>query len=152
MTTKANPPRKSQATVALLDAYNRLRDGKGTATNGKLSITNVAREAGVSRATAYRCSKLLALFDEAPKPPKAKPQSTSGKAELRNVINQLLNRIIMLEAALEAKDAELRQLRSMLPKPRPADFRPRPLSLVPGTTSGPSRSKKSKNLARTPIA
>ena len=48
MTTKANPPRKSQATVALLDAYNRLRDGKGTATNGKLSITNVAREAGVS--------------------------------------------------------------------------------------------------------
>ena len=81
MTTKANPPRKSQATVALLDAYNRLRDGKGTATNGKLSITNVAREAGVSRATAYRCSKLLALFDEAPKPPKAKPQSTSGKAE-----------------------------------------------------------------------
>jgi hypothetical protein len=116
MTTKANPPRKSQATVALLDAYNRLRDGKG-----KLSITNVAREAGVSRATAYRCSKLLALFDEAPKPPKAKPQSTSGKAELRNVINQLLNRIIMLEAALEAKDAELRQLRSMLPKPRPAD-------------------------------
>ena len=121
MTTKANPPRKSQATVALLDAYNRLRDGKGTATNGKLSITNVAREAGVSRATAYRCSKRLALFDEAPKPPKAKPQSTSGKAELRNVINQLLNRIIMLEAALEAKDAELRQLRSMLPKPRPAD-------------------------------
>ena len=48
MTTKANPPRKSQATVALLDAYNRLRDGKGTATNGKLSITNVAREAGCS--------------------------------------------------------------------------------------------------------
>ena len=42
MTTKANPPRKSQATVALLDAYNRLRDGKGTATNGKLSITTVS--------------------------------------------------------------------------------------------------------------
>lgn len=120
MTTEANPPRKSKTTAALLDAYDRLRDGKGTATNGKLSITNVAREGGVSRATAYRCAELLALFDEAPKPPKAKPKVASGNAELRNVINQLLNRIIMLEAALEAKDAEIRQLRSMLPKPREA--------------------------------
>jgi len=57
MTTKANPPRKSQATVALLDAYNRLRDGKGTATNGKLSIT-VNRPAILTPFGADRLPKL----------------------------------------------------------------------------------------------
>jgi hypothetical protein len=107
---------RSKSTIALLDAYYRLRDGKGTATNGKLSVSNVAREAAVSRATAYRCSELLAFFDEVPKPKKARPKIPSGNAELRDVVNRLLNRIVMLEATLEAKDSEIRQLRSMLPK------------------------------------
>ncbi|WP_156448212.1 hypothetical protein [Sphingobium sp. CCH11-B1] len=120
MTMEANHVQRSRSSAALLDAYDRLRKGKGGVTDGRLNVTNVAREAGVSRATAYRCAELLALFDEHPKPTKAKPKAMSGNAELRDVVNRLLNRIIMLEAALEAKDAEIRQLRSMLPKPQEA--------------------------------
>ena len=50
MTAESNPMQRSKSTVALLDAYDRLREGKGSATDGKLSVTNVAREAAVSRA------------------------------------------------------------------------------------------------------
>lgn len=116
MTAESNRMQRSKSTVALLDAYDRLREGKGNAADGKLSVTNVAREAAVSRATAYRCPELLALFDEHSRPAKAKQKTVSGNAELRDVVNRLLNRIVMLEAALEGKDAEIRQLRSMLPK------------------------------------
>lgn len=116
MTAESNPMQRSKSTVALLDAYDRLREGKGSATDGKLSVTNVAREAAVGRATAYRCPELLARFGEHPRPAKAKPKTVSGNAELRDAVNRLLNRIVMLEAALEGKDAEIRQLRSMLPK------------------------------------
>ena len=103
---------KSRSTAALIDAYVRLRDGKGTASAGKLTVTNVAREAGVSRATAYRCSELLAMFDGHPTPAKPKPKIVSGSAELRVTIDRLLNRIVILDAILKDRENQIRHLRS----------------------------------------
>ena len=49
---------KSQA--ALRAAMKRLLDGRPERTDGALTVANLAREAGVSRATANRAGDLLA--------------------------------------------------------------------------------------------
>lgn len=114
MTVNTDGIRKLRSTAALIDAYVRLRDGKGTATDGELTVTSVAREAGVSRATAYRCAELLAMFDRYPTPAKPKPKMVSGSAELRATVGRLLNRIVILEAILTDRENQIRHLRSTL--------------------------------------
>jgi hypothetical protein len=50
----------TEATVAALnEAMHRLLDGRAHRTDGSLTITNLAREAGVSRATANRATDIL---------------------------------------------------------------------------------------------
>lgn len=56
MTTRTGP--KSEA--ALRAAMARLLDGRPERTDGALTVSNLAREAGVSRATANRAVDLLA--------------------------------------------------------------------------------------------
>ncbi len=51
---------KSEA--ALRAAMARLLDGRPERTDGALTVSNLAREAGVSRATANRAADLLAEF------------------------------------------------------------------------------------------
>ncbi len=50
---------------ALLDAMGRLLDGCPRVSDGKLTVVNLAIEAGVSRATANRAPKVLEIFRQA---------------------------------------------------------------------------------------
>jgi hypothetical protein len=53
----------SPATAAALEeAMQRLLDGRPARTDGALTIANLAREAGVSRATANRATDVVARF------------------------------------------------------------------------------------------
>jgi hypothetical protein len=106
----------SASTAALLGAYDRLRKGNATLTDGTISVTNVAREAGFSRATAYRCAELLAKFERARKTSTEKPKAPaqSGTQDLRTAVQQLLNRIIVLDAVLKERDGEIARLRALL--------------------------------------
>lgn len=96
---------------ALLDAYVRLRSGSHSGvTNGRLTIANVALEAGCSRATAYRCieltnllsrsgsSTILAETSRAAAEKERLVRKRSTERELRAIIKQLLNRIVLMEA------------------------------------------------------
>lgn len=55
-------PLSARSEAALREAAERLLAGKPRVTNGKLTVANLAREAGVGRATANRATELLAHF------------------------------------------------------------------------------------------
>jgi hypothetical protein len=105
------PPNPTSTQEALLTAFGRLRSGQHSGvTNGRLTMANVALEAGRSRASAYRCSPLVSLFAQHDwaAPAKPKPRSAtieekharkeSRERELRLVINQLLHRILAMQS------------------------------------------------------
>ena len=105
--------REATRTASLLEALRNLKAGTHSGvTDGRVTITNVAIEAGVSRATAYRNQVLLTAFQksigavsgsegendrEEPSSFKGTP-SRSTEYQLRDVVKRLLNRIIALEA------------------------------------------------------
>lgn len=98
MTAQTGP--KSEA--ALRAAMARLLDGRPVRTDGALTVANLAREAGVSRATANRAADLLAEFRAA----EARHRRSSPQA--------LKQRIRTLEAELRAvRGAELAELRRL---------------------------------------
>ena len=75
---------------ALRVAMKRLLDGTSVHTDGRLTIANLAREAGVSRATANRATAVLAEF-------------RAAEARFRSVsVAGLKARIRELEAELRA--------------------------------------------------
>ncbi|ODU54844.1 MAG: hypothetical protein ABS99_08600 [Acetobacteraceae bacterium SCN 69-10] len=91
---------KSQA--ALRAAMKRLLDGRPERTDGALTVANLAREAGVSRATANRAGDLLAELRAA----EARLRRSSPRA--------LKERIHALEAELRAvRGAEMAELRAL---------------------------------------
>jgi|SRR5216683_3577535 len=91
---------KSEA--ALRAAMARLLDGRPERTDGALTISNLAREAGVSRATANRAVDLLAEFRAA----EARHRRSSPQA--------LKDRVRSLEAELRAvRGAEMAELRAL---------------------------------------
>lgn len=51
--------------LALRAAMSRLLDGKSEMTDGRLTVVNLATEAGLSRATANRATAVLKTFREA---------------------------------------------------------------------------------------
>lgn len=55
-------PLSARSEAALREAAERLLAGKPRVTNGKLTVANLAREAGVGRATANRATELLSHF------------------------------------------------------------------------------------------
>ena len=94
---------KSEA--ALRAAMARLLDGRPERTDGALTVANLAREAGVSRATANRAVGLLAEFRAA----EARHRQSSPRA--------LKERVRALEADLRAvRGAEIAELRSLARK------------------------------------
>lgn len=91
---------KSEA--ALRAAMARLLDGRPERTDGALTVSNLAREAGVSRATANRAADLLAEFRAA----EGRHRQSSPRA--------LKERVRALEAELRAvRGAEIAELRSL---------------------------------------
>ena len=105
-----------QVEVALLSALQRIRSGQPLRGTLALDRANIAIEAGVSRASAYRCEALAdalgggsdSVGNVAGKKPK------SSERELRHALKQLLNRIVYLECLLQERDqiinAQRRQL------------------------------------------
>lgn len=92
---------KSEA--ALRAAMARLLDGRPERTDGALTVSNLAREAGVSRATANRAADLLAEFRAA----EARHRQSSPRA--------LKERVRALEAELRAvRGAEIAELRGLV--------------------------------------
>ncbi|WP_245331648.1 hypothetical protein [Bradyrhizobium sp. NAS80.1] len=82
-------------------AMARLLDGRPERTDGALTVANLAREAGVSRATANRAADLLAEFRVA----EARQRRSSPQT--------LKQRIRTLEAELRAvRGAEMAELRT----------------------------------------
>ena len=80
----------------------RLLDGRPERTDGPLTVSNLAREAGVSRATANRAVDLLAEFRAA----EARHRRSSPQA--------LKDRVRSLEAELRAvRGAEMAELRAL---------------------------------------
>ena len=80
----------------------RLLDGRPERTDGALTVSNLAREAGVSRATANRAVDLLAEFRAA----EARHRRSSPQA--------LKDRVRSLEAELRAvRGAEMAELRAL---------------------------------------
>ncbi|MDG9696036.1 hypothetical protein QC281_39005, partial [Streptomyces sp. DH17] len=80
----------------------RLLDGRPERTDGALTVSNLAREAGVSRATANRAVDLLAEFRAA----EARQRRSSPQA--------LKDRVRSLEAELRAvRGAEMAELRAL---------------------------------------
>jgi hypothetical protein len=53
-------PVSAQTEIALRAALVRLVEGRPTRTDGRLSAANLAREAGVARATVHRATTILA--------------------------------------------------------------------------------------------
>ena len=91
---------KSEA--ALRVAMERLLDGRPERTDGALTVSNLAREAGVSRATANRAIDLLAEFRAA----EVRHRRSSPQA--------LKERVRFLEAELRAvRGAEMTELRAL---------------------------------------
>jgi acyl transferase domain-containing protein len=86
---------------ALRAAIKRLLDGTSVHTDGRLNVANLAREAGVSRATANRATVVLAEF-----------RTAEVRFRLGSVAG-LKARIRELEAELRAaRGGELAELRS----------------------------------------
>ena len=91
---------KSEA--ALRAAMARLLDGRPERTDGALTVSNLAREAGVSRATANRAIDLLAEFRAA------------EVGHRRSSPQALKERVRFLEAELRAvRGAEMTELRAL---------------------------------------
>lgn len=92
---------KSEA--ALRAAMARLLDGRPERTDGALTVSNLAREAGVSRATANRAVGLLVEFRAA----EARHRRSCPRA--------LKERVRALEAELRSvRGAEIAELRSLV--------------------------------------
>jgi hypothetical protein len=121
-------PVKESTKNALIAALNRLENGNAEFTDGKLTISNLAIEANVGRASVYRCESVLSDFNklvarpvevmstdqssleqEVQHPP---IQQTSKEKELRQIIKQLANRINLLLELTRAQEAELFKLKA----------------------------------------
>jgi hypothetical protein len=94
------PPISQKTEDALRTAMMRLLEGTSVHTDGRLTVANLAREAGVSRATANRATAVLAEFRAAEA--RFRSGSVAGlKARIRELEDEL-------RAARGGEMAELR--------------------------------------------
>lgn len=87
---------------AIIDALDLLARGASTKTNGKITSVNLAREAGVSRATIYR------YLDE------FQDLNDAFEALKKNGIQRTDNAPITLLEAYQQRELEVKKLRSEL--------------------------------------
>lgn len=105
---------------ALREALTRIVSGNATRTDGLLTVANLAREAGVSRATANRAPAILAKLRKAAeaarlsrleKPRAPLIDADRDRRELENVIAQHLQVRALLQRADESRRSRLARLR-----------------------------------------
>lgn len=130
-----------ESEAALKAAMERLLTGRPERTNGALTIANLAREAGVSRATANRADDLLAKFRAAeagqlrssPKALKERIRALEAElravrgaeiAELRALVRTLAQHIQVLTLQVAERDAVIEGLRAGLARPQEARIVP----------------------------
>jgi hypothetical protein len=92
---------------ALRAALTRLASGNALQTDGRLTVANLAREAGVSRATANRAPLILSeLQDMARKPKEAEhpPCPRLHEARTRRAIDDLVAQHVQVRALLSRSD------------------------------------------------
>ncbi|PTT49741.1 HTH domain-containing protein [Aeromonas sp. HMWF014] len=87
---------------AIIDALDLLASGASTKTNGKITSVNLAREAGVSRATIYR------YLDEFP------DLNDAFEALKKNGLQRTDNAPITLLEAYQQRESEVKKLRAEL--------------------------------------
>ena len=100
---------------ALRIALAQLVAGLPTRTNGRLTVANLAREAGVSRATANRAPAILAELREAAahtavralQPCSSETDGERGRRDLENVIAQHVQARALLQRASERGSSRL---------------------------------------------
>lgn len=131
----------SKSEAALRAAMARLLDGRPERTDGALTVANLAREAGVSRATANRAADLLAEFRAAEaRHRRSSPQALKQRirtleaelravrgaelAELRRLNRTLAQHIQMLTLQVAERDAVITRLRDELAQSREANVIP----------------------------
>lgn len=71
-------PVSVQTEIALRAALARLAEGQPTRTDGRLSAANLAREAGVARATVHRAAAILAQLKALQSVGQARPTPLEG--------------------------------------------------------------------------
>lgn len=104
----------------LRGALTRLVSGKATRTDGRLTVANLAREAGVSRATANRAPAILAELREATaeaarlsefkKPRAPQMDAERNQRDLENVIAQHVQVRALLQRASESRRSRLARI------------------------------------------
>lgn len=112
-------PVSTSTEQALRQALTRLVSGDAIRTDGRLTVANLAREAGVSRATANRAPAILAELreGEVARPSRLKePRSPQMDAEriqreLENVISQHVQVRALLQRASENRRSRLARIR-----------------------------------------
>jgi len=131
----------SKSEAALRAAMARLLDGRPERTDGALTVANLAREAGVSRATANRAADLLAEFRAAeachrrssPQALKQRIRTLEAElravrgvemAELRTLTRTLAQHIQMLTLQVADRDAVITRLQDELAQSREATIIP----------------------------
>jgi polyhydroxyalkanoate synthesis regulator phasin len=130
-----------ESEAALKAAMERLFTGRPECTDGALTIANLAREAGVSRATANRAGDLLATFRAAeagqqrssPKDLKERIRALEAElraarraetAELRALVRTLAQHVQVLTLQVAERDAVIADLRAQLACPQEARIVP----------------------------
>jgi hypothetical protein len=106
---------------ALRGALTRLVSGNATGTDGRLTVANLAREAGVSRATANRAPAILAelrgvaaeaaRLSRLEKPRSPQFDAERDQRELENVIAQHVQVRALLQRASESRRSRLASIR-----------------------------------------
>lgn len=105
---------------ALRGALIRIVSGNATRTDGLLTVANLAREAGVSRATANRAPAILAELRKAAeaarlsrleKPRAPQIDADRDRRETENVIAQHLQVRALLQRASENRRSRLARIR-----------------------------------------
>ncbi len=113
-------PISTSTEQALREALTRLVSGNAARTDGRLTVANLAREAGVGRATANRAPALLAELRKAAKAARLSrleaPRSPQigterSRRELEDVIAQHVQVRVLLQRASDNRRSRLARIR-----------------------------------------
>lgn len=137
--TSISPPVGVASEATLRAAMARLLAGRPARTDGRLTVANLAREAGVGRATANRATEILDAFRVAviakrrasdTAAAKAEPSDAAQVQELRVTVRTMAQQIQALALRVAAQDRVIAALHAE----RAAG--PRSAMVIPVNTAG----------------